>query len=354
MTRDGTSAGRISVASLNPVATLTDIAREAGVSIGVVSRVLNEDETLRVRDETRERVLAVAAALNYKPNIWGRALRSSRAGAVGLIVPDVTSPLFAELLRGVETAAQKHELDVVLGRSKAASEDSAMLERLAAGRVDAFIIQPEDDPNVEELKRLGEATTPVVLINSRQPVHAGSVVADEELAAKMAAEHLLGLGHRRIGFLGGLPVTYKARCRMSGFRAAMGAAGVPIDENLVTDLGFTVENGRDALAALMAVAEPPTGVVVASINSAIGALALARESGVLVPDDLSVVAVHDCWISGSLSPPLTVVRMPLFEIGVAAVRSIVARLDGGEPEDLEVPQRPELVIRESTAAIDLP
>ncbi len=331
--------------------TLADIAREAGVSIGVVSRVLNGDDTLRVREETRERVLATAADLDYRPNVWGRALRLQRTGAIGLIVPDVTSPLFTELLCGVETAAQKHALDVVLGRSTTASEDNDMLSRLAAGRVDAFIVQPGDDPNIDELKRLSKATTPVVLINTRQPAVAGSVVADEKLAARLATEHLLALGHRRIGFAGGLPVSYKGQQRLAGFRAAMRDAGARVHRSLETDLGFTVENGRDALLSMLSQSNPPTAVVVASISSAIGALALARDHGVVVPEDLSIVGVHDCWISGSLGPPLTVVRIPLFEMGVLAVNSLVDRLGGGEPVDLEVPRRPELIVRASTARL---
>lgn len=331
------------------MAALTDVAREAGVSIGVVSRVLNGDETLRVKEETRGRVLAAAAALKYTPNIWGRALRSSRTGALGLIVPDVTSPLFAELLRGVEAASKEEDLDVVLGRSEHVDEGTELLARLAAGRVDAFIVQPQDHPNLEELERLNEATAPAVLINARQPELAGSVVVDDEFGGRIATEHLLALGHRRIGFAGGLAASYTAQRRLSGFRSAMRDAGVRAYEQLQTEIGFTIDDGRAALSVLLSEPNPPTAIVVASINSGIGAVSVARDLGVSVPEDVSIVSVHDCWVSECLNPALTAVRMPMFELGVIAVESVVRRLAGGDAEVIEVPRRPELIVRDSTA-----
>jgi len=224
---------------------------------------------------------------------------------------------------------------------------------LAAGRVDAFIVQPQDDPNLGELERLNEATAPVVLINACQPELAGSVVVDDELGGRIATEHLLALGHRRIGFVGGLPTSYTAQRRFDGFRAAMHDAGVRTYRRLQTNMGFTIDNGRDALSMLLSDPNPPTGVVVASINSGIGAMSHARGVGVSVPGDLSIVSVHDCWVSESLSPALTAVRMPMFEMGVVAVESLVLRLEGEDPKDIQVPRLPELIVRGSTAHLRL-
>lgn len=328
--------------------TLTDIAREAGVSIGVVSRVLNNDESLRIRDETRERVVATASRLDYRPNVWGRALRMARIGAIGLIVPDVTSPIFGDLLKGVETAADRHDLDVMLGRSEYVGEGSDLLARLAAGRVDAFIVQPQDDPNLEELWKLREATAPVVLINSVHSEISGSVTANDQAAGQLATEHLLELGHQRIGFMGGLPVSYTGQQRLAGFRLAMHTASRPVYNDLLTDYGYTVQNGREAASLLLGRPHPPTGIVVSSINSAIGALSLLHERGVRIPDDFSVVSIHDFWISESLTPTLTAVRMPLFEMGVLAVDALVERLKGADAVDTQVPTMPIIMIRGST------
>jgi len=331
-------------------ATLGDVAQHAGVSISVVSRLLNGDPSLRIRDETRQRVLAAATRLRYTPNHAGRALRLSRSGAIALIVPDVNSAVFADLLRGVEAGADEHELIVLLGRAERVRTGSDVIRRLAGeGRVDGFLLQQQDDLDEEGLQQLVQRKAPVVLVNSGRVPGLSSVVLDDVAGARLATEHLLRLGHRRIGIVGGTATTYTARRRKKGYLAAMREAGVRARGDLRTDLGYTPDSGRVALASLLEGPEPPTALFVANVNAAFGVLAAAHERALNLPGDLSVVAMHDLWMANSTWPPLTTVRMPLYDLGLEAVRELVAQLNGSRPRQIVVQSPPELIVRASTA-----
>lgn len=333
------------------VVTLRDVAQHAGVSISVVSRLLNADPSLRVRDETRQRVLAAATSLRYTPNHAGRALRLSRSGAIALLVPDVNSAIFAELLRGVEAGADEHQLIVLLGRAERVRAGSEVIRRLAGeGRVDGFLLQRQDDLDEEGLKQLAQREAPIVLVNSGTARGRGSVVLDDVEGARLATEHLLQLGHRRIGLVGGTPTTHTARRRERGYRAAMREAGVRVRVDLCTGFGYTPDCGRIALATLLDRPKPPTALFVANVNAAIGVLAAAHERGLTLPAELSVVAMHDLWMADSTWPPLTTVRMPLYDLGLSAVRGLVAQLNGGPPRQFVVQSPPELIVRGSTVA----
>ncbi|THV29574.1 LacI family DNA-binding transcriptional regulator [Glycomyces paridis] len=333
------------------MAKLSDVAARAGVSVSAVSRVLSGDPSARVSAATRERVRRAADEVGYHPNFAGRALKLARTDVIALIVPDVTNALFAELTRGVEDEAVARGCVMLLARSEDMQPGGRMFDRLVGeGRVDGIVLQPRDGTDPQELARSVGERAPLVTIH--QPIPgASSVVVPDALAARLATEHLIALGHRRIGFAGGLPASPTARRRAEGHLAALLGAGVPGVPELVTWRGYRESDGRASTAELLALPQRPTAIVAANVNAAIGVLAQARAQGLTVPRDLSVVAIHDAWTAEHTWPPLTCVRMPLYELGRIAVTTLAEAVDGGPVVHRGV-DRPEPVLigRESTAA----
>lgn len=332
------------------MATLADVAQAARVSVSVVSRVLNDDPALRARDDTRERVRAAAARLGYTPNHAARTLRLSRAGTIALVLPDIGNPIVAETMRGAEDRANDTELHVLLGRSERLREGGAELQRIVADRrVDGFLVQLDDDANVREFERVVKPSTPMILLHARGRQNP-SVVLDDEAGAALATAHLVDLGHTAIGFIGGLPASQTGKRREKGFRTTMGEVGLPRPREWITARGYGAPAGGRAVDDILDAVRRPTGVVVANVNAAFGVMRRLGERGVRVPDELSVVAIHDSWFAEYLTPAITTVRMPLYELGREGVRLLTARMAGGRPENhVVVDPRPRLVLRESTA-----
>ena len=317
--------------------TLADVARAAGVSVSVVSRELNGDPALRARTETRARIHAAAKALGYTPSHAARALRLSKAFAMALIVPDLTNPIYGQLIRGVEDAADELGYQVLMGRTERIQPGTDFMRRLAGeGRVDGFLIQRKDETDSAEFAHLIEGTAPVVLINSRGS-RRGSAVLDDAAGARRATEHLLELGHRDIALIGGDIHSHTGRARERGYGEAINAAGIRRRSAWVLHSGYSPEAGRIAIHELCATrGRRPTGVVVSNVNAAMGVLLGAREIGLRVPDQLSVVAIHDSWFTDYAWPTLTAVRMPMYELGQEAARLLHLRLMGEPAIDITV------------------
>ncbi len=333
------------------MATLGDVARRAGVSISAVSRVLSDAPEARVSAETRARIKQAAADLAYRPNFAGRALKFSRTNVIALVVPDLTNAFVTDLVLGVEDEALARDYMVLLGRSEDLKPGGEMISRLVGeGRVDGMLVQVADHSQAGEVDDLLRSGYPVVFLNSVQSGHRGGVVLDDEAGARLATEHLVRLGHRRIAMVGGLPQSGTAHRRVAGFRAAMADADLPVPRTAVTRLGYYPKDGREALRRLMALPVPPTALVVANINAAIGVLAEARSLGLAVPEDVSVISVHDAWTAENTWPPLTTVKMPLYQLGRTAVVRLQERLGGATVrEHVVTDPPPQLVVRESTA-----
>jgi LacI family transcriptional regulator len=333
------------------MATLSDVAARAGVSISAVSRVLSNAPSARVSLETRQRIQDAATALDYRPNFAARALKFARTNVVALVVPDLTNAIFTELMRGVESQAQELGYMVLLARAESMQPGGEMIARLIGeGRVDGVLVQVGDSMSEEDLASILDGRVPAVLVNSRREGHVGSVILEDADSTRVAVEHLVGLGHERIALINGFLSTDTAVRRGKGFRAAMDAAGLVVPDTYVTSLGYEPRQGREALALLAALDEPPTAVVVANVNAALGALLEARVRGLHVPEQLSIVAVHDAWPAENTWPPLTTVRMPLYELGRESMRAMFDRISRNEVVDhvVESPA-PFVIVRESTA-----
>ena len=328
---------------------LSDVAALAGVSPAAVSRVLSGDTTLRVSEGTRQRVVAAARELDYVPNHAARSLRTSRTSTIALVVPDVTSAVFAELARGAEDEAASRGLAIVLGRAERLQDDSQWLRRLIGeGRIDGVILQlPDGTPPADLESFVGQGTS-IVVINSVDDGPLSTIVLDDAAGIRLAVDHLRQLGHTEVGFVGGLPGSATGARREAAFQSAMAGAGLE-PPAWITRLGFAGAEGRAAAVQLLESPALPTALVVANLNAALGVLAEIHARDLRVPVDMSIAAMHDVWYADATWPPITTVRMPLSELGAAAV----ARLSdsaSGVTHTLVASPAPELVVRRSTAA----
>ncbi|MEV7965387.1 LacI family DNA-binding transcriptional regulator [Sphaerisporangium sp. NPDC088356] len=333
----------------NAPARLRDVAEVAGVHVSTASRVLN-GELGRVPLSTQRRIIQAAEKLQYRPNQLARGLKLSSTGAVGLLVPSLRNPAFSELIRGAFHRAFERNVVVLLAEDTGQSESQEAYERLVEfGRIDGLLIASgQFDQGL--LSRLVERNLAHVFVNRPHPRSGRNVVMDEEAPGRLAAHHLLELGHRRLGHLAGPNKLDTARRRTRGFMTAIKAAGVTTVETTRSEY----EEGAafDAMKKLLAKKNRPTGVFVSNINQAIGGLAALTRAGVRVPEDMSLVCCDDDPLVEFLAVPLTTIRMPLWELGVAGVDALLAQIDGEGPSNVRLALPPILIERASTCSID--
>ena len=329
---------------------LADVAERAGVSPSLVSRVLSGADKLRVRDDTRQRVLAAADELRYVPHHLARNLRASRAGALGYVVHDVSNPIYAEIIRGAQKAMNTAGSVLLLVDAETVADEKALQQLAGGGRVDGLLWQMAGGAELDSLVRVAARYVPVVLVNSRGESDISAVHLDDAAAARLAVGHLLELGHERIGYIGGLPGSDVSDRRRSAYRAILTEAGLRPRPGWAVAGGWDPESGHRATAELLRVRPAVTAVLVANAVVATGAVNAVTEAGLRVPEDLSIVAVHDLWFAERLTPPLTVVRLPLAEMGKRAVELLLTDQPGDAAVSEEIVEpAPELVVRGSTA-----
>jgi LacI family transcriptional regulator len=327
---------------------LIDVAEMAGVTKSVASRVLNHDPTLSVRDETRLRVLESAQKLGYQPHAGARALAGSSARALALLIPDLTNPVYSRITRGACYQARAEGYAMLLAEdSVEGGVDEQFAELVATGRVDGLLIASAR-PDHPLLKILPETDIPYVFLNRTVENSGRNVSMDLEAASACAVDHLMRLGHRRLGHVSGPDELSPSRSRRAGLLAAVKAAGLP---GPAMEAGeFSEEGGYQATRRLISARPDITAIYTSTLNQAIGALHALREAGLSVPGDMSVISYDDLPLAEHLQPPLTTIAMPLVELGRTAVDAICAQLNGGGPKDVTINTRPEVVIRSSTSS----
>ncbi len=332
-------------------ATIRDIADLAGVSIATVSRVLNDRPD--VAPETRENVLQVVREHGFSTNRGARGLSSGRTGMIGLTLPLVADAYFGPMLSGAAEALYERDMRIVLAPTLHEHDrEVSLLERLMRGTTDgAILMLPEE--SIEELRMLQRQGFPFVVVDPREPPPEGvaCVAAMHASGAKEATEHLLALGHRRIGAIAGAPGWYATEERLLGFRAALAAAGILLDPELIVYSDWRMPRGTEAAEQLLALPDPPTAIFGFNDNVAIGALHAARKRGLSVPDDLSVVGFDDTELAVIVTPQLTSVRQPLAEMGRMGVSLLIRILEGQRVDALRVELATKLVVRESTGPL---
>ncbi len=336
------------------MASITDVARLAGVSTATVSRVVSAS-AYAVSPATRARVLEAARALDYVPNALARGLHKSHVPVVGVIVHDITDPYFAEVVRGVEDAAAVGGVLVITCSSDRISEREHSYVRLlrsmrastlifaGSGLVDP-VLNVEIGKHVEAMRAYGAA---VVRLSPHADGEADIGVDNAAGVARMIVA-LGELGHRQIAFLAGPSSLYVSHQRLAGYRRGLAEAGLPYDERLVVSTGFNREGGALGIDALLASGVPFTAVSAANDLLALGALERLAGLGIRVPNDMSVAGFDDIQTASMATPGLSTVRLPLHEIGRRAYAYAEALLAGRQPDPQVLPT--ELVLRGSTAA----
>lgn len=327
--------------------TLADVAALAAVDKAVVSRVLSNDPALRVRDETRQRVLDVVEQVGYRRNVNARSLRTSRATAIGLVIPTYDNPVYTAIVNGAAAGAVAHDsflLTASLTTLEIAGESATDL--IATGRVDGLLLAGQSLDTSLNASVVNMA--PVLSVNRRVSGFDRWVVLDDEGAARVAVQHLVKLGHERIAHIAGTPTADTAIRRRTGFLDAMSDSGLTVGDGMLVEADYTLEGGALAASKLAALDERPTAIVVANVSSAVGALFALRSGGVSVPYDTSIIAIHDLPLARFIEPALTVVSMPLHELGRRGVELLMTK--PGDEIVNEVVRGPmELVERSSTS-----
>ena len=328
--------------------TIADVARLASVGRGTVSRVLND--RANVDPATRARVLAAIKQLDFVPSPTARRLSLRRTQTVAVILPFLTRPSGVERLRGIEFALAAAGYDLIVFNVETVDRRAIVFRDLPRPeRVDGLIIVSLS-PNSSELERIQRSGLPTVLVDAHHRA-LPRVVADDVLGGRLAAQHLIGLGHRRIGFVGDIPrmplAFTSSRLRLTGVRRAVAGAGLRLPASLVGIGDHSRRRAAELVSRMLTTALPPTAIVCASDTQAAGALEAANHLGLSVPTDLSVTGYDDLELADHLG--LTTIHQPLFESGVRAVQRLLHSLDGGPPESLREVQDVHLVVRRTTA-----
>lgn len=326
--------------------TITDVAAAAGVSVATVSKVVNA--RYGVAAATSERVQQVIEQLGYESSLVARSLRSHRTNVIGILVAEF-EPFSTEILKGTSRAitGTGYELLAYSGGGRAgavAGWERTYLSRLSGTLIDGAILVT---PTVVDTG----GRVPVVAIDPHAgPAHMPTVDSDNASGGRLATEHLIGLGHRRIGFIGGRPDLESSRLREEGYRSALRNAGIQFDDTLVRVGDYRQEGAEVPARELLQLPERPTAVFAANDLSAIGTMEVARDLGLSVPEDLSVVGFDNVPESALTTPSLTTVGQPMQRMGSEAVTLLISLMAGEEPATTHLRLPVELVRRGSTRA----
>jgi len=330
---------------------IRDVAKRAQVSIATVSRTLNNPST--VDPATAERVRQAVEELRYFPDGQARSLVSGRSRILGLIVSDITNPFFPELVKGFEDVAVHHGYEIMVSSTDYNSARMAhcvrrMLERKVEGV--AIMTSEMDQPLIDQLVK---RKVPSVFLDVGS-IHSlmSNIQVDYPTGINQAVEHLLGLGHRRIGFISG-PLTLKsARIRRCAFLECLTRTGILEDEALVTEGDHTIDGGLAAMTRLLDTQSPPTAVLTSNDLTAIGALRAVRRRGWMVPEDMSIIGFDDIHFAEFTDPPLTTVALSRRELAEKAIHALIQHIDlqnNGPQHGFEYTVTPVLVVRQSTS-----
>jgi LacI family transcriptional regulator len=332
-------------------AKIQDVAEAAGVAIKTVSRVLNNEPN--VRDETRQRVLDIVKKLNYHPSLSARSLAGRRSFLIGLIYENPSANYIVDVQHGAMARCREDRFQLLMHQVNGRGEE---LERDVIGLVDqthldGLIVTAPLSESVELIRALDRRSLPFVRIAPNDVVHPTPYVdMDDEGAAREMTEYLLGLGHRRIGFIIGHPDHFASGQRLSGYKAALASHGVGFQERYVRQGYFTFESGMEAARELLTQQDRPTAIFASNDDMAAGVLMAAHEIGISVPEGLSVTGFDDTYIAKTVWPRLTTVHQPTYDLAYTATNLLLQMLQTGiAPQSTRLGYR--LVCRASTAVV---
>ncbi len=329
--------------------TIVDIARDVGVSHATVSRVLNKRPG--VKASTRQAILAAAQRLGYSANQQARRLAGGQSYVIGLIISSLTSAYANTILAGIEDALCQTEYDLVLynsaSRSRRQRYEDAYIDRLTNGLSDGLLIVSPFF-TLDYLDTLEQKGVPYVLVDYDEPSHQRPVIhSTNRQGAYEATTYLIDLGHRRIGFITGWDPHPSSGERLAGYQAALEARQIPYRPALVEPGDFLLQKGYQAAQTLLSLPEPPTAIFASSDEMAIGTLEAARDRGLRVPEELSIVGFDDIPQASLTYPKLTTVRQPLADIGRLAVRIVLNYIETPDCPRQQIEIETQLILRDS-------
>jgi LacI family transcriptional regulator len=307
-------------------ATLHDVAREAGVSVSTVSRALNGQPF--VRSEVRDRVLVASEALGYRPNVAARSMRTGTTGAVGLIVSDISNPLFASIARAADEALSPRGYALMIANSANDPEHEAeLISTFRQRQLDGLIIATanEEAPGLGE--RVGSLGASVLLDREVPGARSDAVLSDHGAGLCEAIHHLVRLGHRRIALIAGTPGQRGSRVRIHTYEEELARLGIALDPALCRRGEMTIDDGYRAVKEVLALPDPPTAIIGGNNLLFAGLFAAIRDLGLAIPDDLSIVACEETELTVLHNPPLDVVRRDMDELGRTAAELLLERID---------------------------
>ncbi|OON38481.1 DNA-binding transcriptional regulator CytR [Izhakiella australiensis] len=311
----------------SPGATMKEVAEKAGVSTATVSRALMNPE--KVSAATREKVEAAAKSVGYSPHPLTRSIKRNETHTILVIVPDICDPFFSEMIRGIEITAARHGYLVLIGDcAHQNQQESSLMDLMVTRQIDGMVLLGSRlpfDTRSDDVRHL----PPMVMANEFAPeLELPTVHIDNLTAAFEAVNHLLKYGHRRIACLAGPDEMPLSQYRLQGYIQALQRSGIAIDNACIVRGDFTFEAGKEALKTLMALANPPEAVFCHSDIMALGVIAQAKNMGLRVPEDLSVIGFDDIELAQYSDPPLTTVAQPRFAIGAEAMMLLLEQLEG--------------------------
>ncbi len=326
--------------------TMADVAREAGVSLMTVSRVVNDKGEVSVL--TRQRVQEVIERLGYRPSNIARGLVTRRTGTLGLVVPDSANPFFSEVARGAEHAAYAQGYNVFLcNTEESAQQELNVLKSLEEKRVDGLLLCSSRLDKDALHQALAQHPVTVLVNRWLEGTGVGAVLADDRLGGLLATRHLLQRGHRKIGFLAGPLNSHSGRLRAEGYHAAFTEVGAACDPGWTEHCTPMVDGGQTAARTLLTAHPELTALFCFNDLVAVGALQACEELELVVPDDVAIVGTDDIPLAALVTPALTTCRVSRYELGKQAMQLLLKRIEGCLEECQTLVLKPELVIRES-------
>lgn len=328
--------------------TLKDIADLANVSVATVSKIINNKDE-EISEETRQRVKEIIARENYQPNILARSMITKRTNTLGLIIPDVRNLFFTDLVRGAEDFAYKHNYSILFCNTDDSIEkEMRYITTLLNKQVDGIVLVGSINRN-KQLERKFRISVPVVTIDRDVNFKdiSEKIILENVTGAYKALEHLISLGHRKIMFLSGFLDTRVSQERLEGYSKALANHNIIIDESLIHIGSFSIEFGYKTIMK-KGIPEGVSAIFCGNDLIAFGAMKALKERGLKVPEDISVVGFDDIVFSSMITPELTTVRQPSYNLGRVAVKKLIEILENTSiDEDIEL--KLELIVRESTS-----
>ncbi|MFU0781755.1 MAG: DNA-binding transcriptional regulator, LacI/PurR family [Thermoanaerobacterium thermosaccharolyticum] len=326
--------------------TIKDVAKEAGVSVATISRVLNNSPG--VSDETREKVLSVIKRLNYNPNLLGRNLRRMETNMVLVLLPTISNPFYARIVKGIEDVAQKNGYGVMLCNTDSDIERERMYLELLKNRLSDGVIFMAPEIGEEELNEIGEKYAVVQCCEYKEGANVSHVSIDNYKASYKAVKHLIGLGHKNIGFISCKNNFLSTKHRESGYKKALEDSGIEFNPDYIRYGDYSFKSGFRAAQSLLNDFKEITAIFAISDIMAIGAIKACYENGLKVPDDVAIVGFDNISFAPMYNPSLTTVSQPKYDIGCTAMELLIKQIrnKGGNKENIVLEH--ELIIRQST------